>query len=150
MHSYLEAVHSVLDWLQSLKQFFINVSHHILVASLTLMALFLLNMNQGIFPDNTYFEHSVIVSESLSNLRVASCELRVGNYTFQACKLQYINLIYLASTKFKNKAIRVRLATSIWCDTLKKNCFKDWSQSNSVLIQGTVTDSPLPEDMHLL
>ena len=29
-----------LDWLQSLKQFFINVSYHILVASLTLMALF--------------------------------------------------------------------------------------------------------------
>ena len=27
-----------LDWLQSLKQFFINVSYHILVASLTLMA----------------------------------------------------------------------------------------------------------------
>ena len=30
---------SHLDWLQSLKQFFINVSYHILVASLTLMAL---------------------------------------------------------------------------------------------------------------
>ena len=29
-----------LDWLQSLKQFFINVSYHIFVASLTLMALF--------------------------------------------------------------------------------------------------------------
>ena len=29
-----------LDWLQSLKQFFINVSYHILAASLTLMALF--------------------------------------------------------------------------------------------------------------
>ena len=29
-----------LDWLQSLKQFFINVSNYILVASLTLMALF--------------------------------------------------------------------------------------------------------------
>ena len=28
-----------LDWLQSLKQFFINVSYHILVVSLTLMAL---------------------------------------------------------------------------------------------------------------
>ena len=28
------------DWLQSLKQFFINVSYHKLVASLTLMALF--------------------------------------------------------------------------------------------------------------
>ena len=27
-----------VDWLQSLKQFFINVSYHILVASLTLMA----------------------------------------------------------------------------------------------------------------
>ena len=31
---------SNLDWLQSLKQFFINVSFHILVDSLTLMALF--------------------------------------------------------------------------------------------------------------
>ena len=29
-----------IDWLQSLKQFFINVSYHILVAGLTLMALF--------------------------------------------------------------------------------------------------------------
>ena len=29
-----------LDWLQSLKHFFINASYHILVASLTLMALF--------------------------------------------------------------------------------------------------------------
>ena len=29
-----------IDWLQSLKQIFINVSFHILVASLTLMALF--------------------------------------------------------------------------------------------------------------
>ena len=28
-----------VDWLQSLKQFFISVSYHILVASLTLMAL---------------------------------------------------------------------------------------------------------------
>ena len=33
------AAHNV-DWLQSLKQFFINVSYHIHVASLTLMALF--------------------------------------------------------------------------------------------------------------
>ena len=57
-----------LDWLQSLKQFFINVSYHLLVASLTLMAL------------------------------------------------------------FQNRAIRVRLATNIWYDTLMKNCFKDWSQ----------------------
>ena len=30
----------MVDWLQSLKQFFINVSYDILVASLTLMALF--------------------------------------------------------------------------------------------------------------
>ena len=30
----------MVDWLQSLKQFFINVSYSILVASLTLMALF--------------------------------------------------------------------------------------------------------------
>ena len=29
-----------IDWLQSLKQFFINVSYRILVAGLTLMALF--------------------------------------------------------------------------------------------------------------
>ena len=30
----------LLDWLQSLKQFFIKMSYHIVVASLTLMALF--------------------------------------------------------------------------------------------------------------
>ena len=29
-----------IDWLRSLKQFFINVSYHILAASLTLMALY--------------------------------------------------------------------------------------------------------------
>ena len=29
-----------VDWLQSFKQFFINASYHILVANLTLMALF--------------------------------------------------------------------------------------------------------------
>ena len=29
----------IIDWLQSLNQFYINVSYHILVASLTLMAL---------------------------------------------------------------------------------------------------------------
>ena len=61
-------VNQELDWLQSLKQFFINMSYHILVARLTLMALFW--------------------------------------------------------------AVRVRLATSIWYDTLIKNCFKDWSRSN--------------------
>ena len=33
---------SCVDWLQSLKQFFINVSYHVLAASLTLTALFLL------------------------------------------------------------------------------------------------------------
>ena len=65
-------MHPRLDWLQSLKHFFINSSYYILVASLTLMALF-----------------------------------------FK-----------------KTRAIRVRLATSICYDTLMKNCFKDWSQSN--------------------
>ena len=34
------SVEKKLDWLQSLKQFFNNVSYHILVTSLTLMALF--------------------------------------------------------------------------------------------------------------
>ena len=37
---YVWRAKSCLDLLQSLKQFFINVSYHILVASLTLMALF--------------------------------------------------------------------------------------------------------------
>ena len=37
----------ILDWLQSLKQCFINVSYHILVASLTLMALFLKQSHQS-------------------------------------------------------------------------------------------------------
>ena len=33
-----------LDWLQSLKEFFLNVPYHILVASLTLMALFVASL----------------------------------------------------------------------------------------------------------
>ena len=37
---------SSLDWLQSLEQFFFNVSYHILVAILTLMALFLKQSHQ--------------------------------------------------------------------------------------------------------
>ena len=37
---HVSGVSEEVDWLQSLKQFFINVSYHILVASLTLMALF--------------------------------------------------------------------------------------------------------------
>ena len=37
-----------IDWLQSLNQFFINVSYHILVASLTLMALFFINVSYHI------------------------------------------------------------------------------------------------------
>ena len=36
-----------LDWLQSLKHFFLNVSYHILVASLTRMALFLKQSHQS-------------------------------------------------------------------------------------------------------
>ena len=36
----VSAIGLFLDWLQSLKQIFIIVSYHILVASLTLMALF--------------------------------------------------------------------------------------------------------------
>ena len=65
--SLMSASENKRNWPQSLKQFFINVSNHILVASLTLMA----------------------------------------------------------------RAIRVRLATSIWFDTSVKNCFKDWSQSKN-------------------
>ena len=39
-HCMLTVFSRELDWLQSLKQNFITVSYHILVASLTLMALF--------------------------------------------------------------------------------------------------------------
>ena len=35
----IQAIIQELDWLQSLKQFFVDVSYHILVASLTRMAL---------------------------------------------------------------------------------------------------------------
>ena len=41
----------------------------------------------------------------------------VSHFLFGSLSLLYI------------RAIRVRLATSIWYDTLMKNCFKDWSQS---------------------
>ena len=36
-----------VDWLQYLKQFFINVSYHILVASLTVMTFFKLKTEQS-------------------------------------------------------------------------------------------------------
>ena len=62
----------ILDCLQSLKQFFINVSFHIMCSQ-------------------SYSDGSVL-----------------------------------------NRAIRVRLATSIWYGTLMKNCFKDWSQSTII------------------
>ena len=39
INAFLNRHEKNVDWLQSLKQFFINVSFHILVASLTLMAL---------------------------------------------------------------------------------------------------------------
>ena len=44
-------VESDLDWLQSLKQFFINVSYHILVASLTLMAQYRSLRQNQVYPD---------------------------------------------------------------------------------------------------
>ena len=40
LSKYIGGIRNSLDWLQSLKHFFINVSSRILVASLTLMALF--------------------------------------------------------------------------------------------------------------
>ena len=40
LYCFQNAIYLALDLLQSLKQFFINVPYHILVASLTLMALF--------------------------------------------------------------------------------------------------------------
>ena len=40
LHEAFWSFEMIVDWLQSLKQFFINVPYHILVASLTLMALF--------------------------------------------------------------------------------------------------------------
>ena len=55
---------------------------------------------------------------------------------------------------FQNRAIRVRLATSIWYDTLMKNCFKDWSQSTHTPVTKTqaslreCTDSPEPLQSH--
>ena len=36
---------------------------------------------------------------------------------------------------FKNRAIKVRLATSIWYDTLMKNGFKDWNWSKVSIIE---------------
>ena len=39
-HSVSNDVADIVDWLQSLNQFFTNVSYHIVVASLILMALF--------------------------------------------------------------------------------------------------------------
>ena len=47
VYSDKKEIEGTLDWLQSLKPFFINVPYHILVASLTLMALFLKQSHQS-------------------------------------------------------------------------------------------------------
>ena len=94
---------NLVDWPQSLKQFFINVSYHIrVVASQISMALFrLAPVLTTIFINVSY--HILVAS-----------------------------LILMAL--FKNRAVRVILATtSIWYDTLMKNCFKDWSQSTNLV-----------------
>ena len=56
----------------------------------------------------------------------------------QVLKTLFINVSYhiiraglTLMPLFLNRAIRVRLATSIWYDTLMKNCFKNWSQSKA-------------------
>ena len=63
----------------------------------------------------------------------------------QSLKQCFINVSYQSISN--NRAIRVRLTTSIWYDTLMKNCFKDWSQSRYRLSEEYWygrTHSPLP------
>ena len=46
--AFTDNIHKILAWLQFLKQFSINMAHHILVASLTLMALSFINVSYHI------------------------------------------------------------------------------------------------------
>ena len=49
-------------------------------------------------------------------------------------RLQSLNISYSCSQSNSDGSVRVRLATSIWYDTLMENCFKDWSQSKKTAV----------------
>ena len=59
-----------LDWLQSLKSFFINVSYHILVASLSVLALLFINVSYHILVASltlmALFFHQCVLSYTCS------------------------------------------------------------------------------------
>ena len=69
----------ILDWLQSLKQFFIIVPYHILVASLTLMALEPLSFTQVVAW--TFFKMSInikmvgseYISRGVEKVKFSTC-----------------------------------------------------------------------------
>ena len=91
-----------VDWLQSLKQFFINVSYHILVASLTLMALLQLKSYQSCkFPcccnSNLINSESVLAAtQILSILQISMLQLK----SYPSCNFPCCNSFSLTDPAF--------------------------------------------------
>ena len=136
---------SHLDLLQSLKQFFINVSYHILVLFVcfvwfdSLRPINNLSVIQGrVFLGWTSTKlGGMCLAQGPQRSDDRKARTRGPSVTSQtlyhwATGLPHILVVSITlMTLFWNRAIRVGLATSIWYDTLMKNCFKDWSQSIS-------------------
>ena len=76
-----------LDWLQSLKSFFINVSYHILVASLTVMALFFHQCVLSYTCSQSNSDGSVFFINVSYHILVAS--LTLMDLFFHQCVLSY-------------------------------------------------------------
>ena len=62
----------------------------------------------------------------------ARLALVLKTFFFHKCVILYTCSQSNSGGSVLNRAIRVRLATSVWYDTLMKNCFKYWSQSSSL------------------
>ena len=68
------------------------------------------------------------IDSTLLETRRLSASLKHAGYLMHCLHDTNIYTVDQSLKQF-NRDIRVRLATSIWYDTLMKNCFKNWSQS---------------------
>ena len=70
--------------------------------------------------------HQCVISYTCSQSNSDDSVLKQSHQS----KTGYKYMIGHINEKLQNRAIRARLAKSLWSDTLMKKCFKDWSQSN--------------------
>ena len=116
--------------------------YHILVASLTLMALRTIRVRLA-----TSKSHQSRLATSIwYGIFMKNCFKDWSQFKSLQSKTSYKYMIWhiddFLRTGASLRAFRVRLATSIWYGILMKNCFKDWSQSKCNLLPQRFSYSP--------